>query len=722
MPTQTPARDRPEDIDVEALASEYDEERPARQLSPGVNRFVSLWFFAVALFVLHQVFLPLELGSQFYLVIFLAVTLPVAFLCYRARVTRGKPAPADGSDAKPRTDDPGIVDWLLAGLALVICLYPVLPIPQSGLGFGGFEGFLDRQGSLLVLDVTAGLILLVLVLEATRRTTGLVLPAVCLVFFAYAYYGGFLPISWAIAHPGVNIDQIVNALYNEASGFFGVPLDVAATYIVLFTIYGAVLDRMGAGRFFVEFSFSLFRKSGTAPGRTVATSGFLLGTVSGSGTATAVTLGSFAWPILKRAGYPREAAGGMLAASGIGAILSPPTLGAAAFIIAEYLKVSYLEVLAWAMVPTLLYYLGIFLAVEIDARRFGARRVDLDLGSPLRLLARSGYHFISLGVIVFFLAVDVPPFRAVVYATAVAALFGLGEALLSRRLPEATAPGAPAEEDVTEAQVAQQDRKSSLADYGRRLFDALAGGVRSGLPVVAVCAAAGVITSTIAKTGLGQILSDVLVSAAQAIAPNDASVLVLTTLFSALAILVLGLAVPVTASFILSWVIIGPALITLGAGGPEVAMFIFYYAVLSEVSPPTALAAVASAAITGGRVIPTMMQACKYTLPAFLAPMAFVMSDNGHLLLGRGAFTDILWATAVCAAAVAALAVVTTGWMFGPTSRIERLLCAPAALFLLYLEPMSITIGAALLAAAVLVHLVVRRKRSAAETAEAPAL
>ena len=722
MPTQTPARDRPEDIDVEALASEYDEERPARQLSPGVNRFVSLWFFAVALFVLHQVFLPLELGSQFYLVIFLAVTLPVAFLCYRARVTRGKPAPADGSDAKPRTDDPGIVDWLLAGLALVICLYPVLPIPQSGLGFGGFEGFLDRQGSLLVLDVTAGLILLVLVLEATRRTTGLVLPAVCLVFFAYAYYGGFLPISWAIAHPGVNIDQIVNALYNEASGFFGVPLDVAATYIVLFTIYGAVLDRMGAGRFFVEFSFSLFRKSGTAPGRTVATSGFLLGTVSGSGTATAVTLGSFAWPILKRAGYPREAAGGMLAASGIGAILSPPTLGAAAFIIAEYLKVSYLEVLAWAMVPTLLYYLGIFLAVEIDARRFGARRVDLDLGSPLRLLARSGYHFISLGVIVFFLAVDVPPFRAVVYATAVAALFGLGEALLSRRLPEATAPGTPGEEDVTEAQVAQQDRKSSLADYGRRLFDALAGGVRSGLPVVAVCAAAGVITSTIAKTGLGQILSDVLVSAAQAIAPNDASVLVLTTLFSALAILVLGLAVPVTASFILSWVIIGPALITLGAGGPEVAMFIFYYAVLSEVSPPTALAAVASAAITGGRVIPTMMQACKYTLPAFLAPMAFVMSDNGHLLLGRGAFTDILWATAVCAAAVAALAVVTTGWMFGPTSRIERLLCAPAALFLLYLEPMSITIGAALLAAAVLVHLVVRRKRSAAETAEAPAL
>jgi TRAP-type uncharacterized transport system fused permease subunit len=179
----------------------------------------------------------------------------------------------------------------------------------------------------------------------------------------------------------------------------------------------------------------------------------------------------------------------------------------------------------------------------------------------------------------------------------------------------------------------------------------------------------------------------------------------------------------VTASFILSWVIIGPALITLGAGGPEVAMFIFYYAVLSEVSPPTALAAVASAAITGGRVIPTMAQACKYTLPAFLAPLAFVVSDNGSLLLTRGSFLDVVWATAVCAAAVAALAVVTTGWMFGPTGRIERVLCVPAALLLLYLEPLSMAIGGALLVLAVLIHLGARRRNASSrpDVVEAPA-
>ncbi|MDT7782646.1 MAG: hypothetical protein QOF58_1065, partial [Pseudonocardiales bacterium] len=365
-----------------------------------------------------------------------------------------------------------------------------------------------------------------------------------------------------------------------------------------------------------------------------------------------------------------------------------------------------------AIVPTLLYYLGIFLAVEIDARRFGARRVDLDIGSPLKLLARSGYHFLSLGVIVFFLAIDVPPFRAVVYATGVAALFGLLEALISRR---PVAGGFDDPDQGTE----RMELRDSLQDFGARLYAALSMGVRSGLPVIAVCAAAGVITSVIAKTGLGQILSDVLISAAAALSPNHVTLMILSALFSAIAILVLGLAVPVTASFILSWVIIGPALITLGAGAPEVAMFIFYYAVLSEVSPPTALAAVASAAITGGKVIPTMMQACKYTLPAFLAPMAFVVSGNGELLLSRGPLLEVVGAALVCGLAVAALAVVTTGWMFGPTGLVERVLCVPAALLLLYLEPVAMIAGALLLAVAVGIHLV-HRKRSGPSDDEAP--
>ncbi|WIX88891.1 TRAP transporter fused permease subunit [Amycolatopsis sp. DG1A-15b] len=652
MTTEPVERDSPAEI-----AAEHDEERPARKLSRVPDRVVYFVALAVAVLVLKQVFFPFAKGNQFYLVLFLGVTLPLVFLCYRPRL-RGR-------------DDPGWTDWALAVVALAVGLYPVLV---------GYDDFLNRQGILSPLDIVAGALLLVLILEATRRTTGLVLPIVCLLFLAYAYYGGFLPQNWGIAHAGVDFSQIVNALFNDASGFYGTPLDVAASYIVLFTLYGAVLNASGAGKFFVDISFAAFRRSRTAPGRTTVLSGFLLGTVSGSGTATAVSLGSITWPILQKARYPKENAGGLLAASGIGAILSPPTLGAAAFIIAEYLQTSYLKVLIWATVPTLLYYLGIVFAMEADARRFKAEAVDVPHDDPWKLLRRGGYHFLSLAIIVVFLALDIPPFAAVVYATGVAALF----ALLARR--------------------------HDVRGWARDMVDALSAGVRGALPVIAVCAAAGVITSTITKTGLGLELADALVELAGALTDNGTVILILTVLLSAIAVGVLGLAVPVTASFIIAWVVIGPALETLGVADAERAMFIFYYAVLSEVTPPTALAAVASAAITGGSVLGTMWQCWKYTLPAFLVPIAFVLTDNGAALLLESDVVTVLWVTAVSALAVAALAVVTGGWLFGPVGLPVRLLFVPAALCLLYLEPIPIAIGAGCGAAALGTHAVIKRR------------
>ncbi|MGM1058769.1 TRAP transporter permease [Saccharothrix sp. Mg75] len=647
--------------EVDRLIAEHDEERPSRALSRRWDLGVRVAGFAVALLVLKQVFWPFAEGGQYYLVVFLAVTLPLVFLCYRPRGRRGG---AVG-------DDPGPLDWAFAAAAFAVGAYPL---------FGGFDAFLDRQGQLTDLDVVAGTLLLVLVLEACRRTTGWVLPVVCLAFIAYAYYGGYLPQAWDVAHAGVDFGQVINGFYNDATGFYGTPLDVAATYIVLFTVYGAVLNASGAGAFFVDISFSAFRGSRTAPGRTTATAGFLLGTVSGSGTATTVSLGAVTWPMLREAGYPRENAGGLLAASGIGAILSPPTLGAAAFIIAEYLETSYLQVLVWAILPTLLYYLGIALAVEVDARKFGAKPVEVDAPRPWALLKRGGHHFLSLGVIVLFLALDIPVYSAVVYATGVAAAF----ALLARR----------------------GDVRGWLLD----LADALSTGVRSALPVIAVCAAAGVITSTITKTGLGQVLASTLVDIAGAISTNPTAVLAITAVLAAVAVSVLGLAVPVTASFIIAWVVIGPALTELGVAPEEAAMFIFYYAVLSEVTPPTALAAVAAAAITGGDVMKTMWRTWKYTLPAFLVPLAFVLTEHGAGLLLRTTPLDALWVFAVSALGVAALAVLTGGWLLGPARWPERALCAPAAVALLYLQPVTIAVGLGFLAAAVAVHLVLRKK------------
>jgi TRAP transporter 4TM/12TM fusion protein len=672
--------------DLSATVTYDDEERPARQLGEAVGTGVTVVALAVALLALWQVFRPLSQGSQFYLIIFLAGVLPLVFLVYRsglrppawlARRAAASTRPGRGGDR------PTVVDWLLAGLALLVCLYPVLPASVGDAG-GGYDAFLDRQGLLAPVDVVMGALLLVLLVEACRRTTGWILPVICLLFLAYGYYGGLLPQTWAIAHAGLDFSQIVDALYNSGSGFYGTPLDVAATYIVLFTIYGAVLDASGAGRFFVDLSVAAFRRSRSAAGRTAVASGFLLGTVSGSGTATAVSIGAVTWPILRRAGYPAEHAGGMLAAAGVGAILSPPTLGAAAFIVAEYLEVSYLTVLGWAVVPTLLYYLGILLAVEIDARRFQVRPVEVAAGSPWRLLARFGYHFSSLVVIVVLLAVGVSAIRAVVYATALAVLLSF------------------------------LDRRHRLTP--RRLLGALAAGVRGVLPVAAVCAAAGIVTATTTKTGLGAQVASLLVRAARAISDHPTVVLALTVLLAAVALALLGLAVPVTASFIIGWVIIGPALLALDVPAPAAAMFVFYYSVLSEVTPPTALAAVGAAAITGGRAVPTMWQALKYALPAFLAPAAFVLTGPGEHLLGRGSAPEILWTVAVACLGVAALAVATGGWVLGvgPAGPVARTLSALAGLLLLYLAPASVAAGVGLVVVAVVLTALARRARTAA--------
>ncbi len=282
------------------------------------------------------------------------------------------------------------------------------------------DGFVGRTFDPTVPDLVFGAVAVLLVLEAARRSTGWALPMVCVGFLLYAYYGGYLPSGWAVGHRGYDGSRIVEQLYMTTEGIFGVPLDVAATYIVLFALYGVVLEMSGAATFFLDLSLATFRRSRSAPGRTVTLAGFLLGTVSGSGTATAVSLGAVSWPLLRRAGYPADQGGGVLAAAGIGAILSPPTLGAAAFIIAEYLRVSYLTVMLYALVPTLLYYLGILLAIEIDARRFGARPVAVGGTGFGRLLFRSGYHFSSLFLIVALLVFDVSVFRSVVIATAVA--------------------------------------------------------------------------------------------------------------------------------------------------------------------------------------------------------------------------------------------------------------------------------------------------------------
>src|ERR1700682_1121287 len=257
----------------------------------------------------------------------------------------------------------------------------------------------DRATAPTLLDQVFGIALILLILEGCRRSSTWILPFIVLLFVSYALFGSYLPAPWT--HKGYEIPRLVGHLYMTLEGIFGVPIDVSSSLIILFTIYGAVLQFSGAGKFFIDFSFAAMGGKPTGAGRTVVLASFLLGGPSGSGVATTVTLGTVAYPMLVKAGYGRDAAGGLLAAGGLGAILSPPVLGAAAFLIAEFLKISYLDVLLMATVPTILYYLAIFAMVEIDARKFGmpaiAAAAEHGLGE---LTKKYWYHFVSLIAIV----------------------------------------------------------------------------------------------------------------------------------------------------------------------------------------------------------------------------------------------------------------------------------------------------------------------------------
>jgi len=512
----------------------------------------------------------------------------------------------------------------------------------------GGEDFTDRATVPDRLDVVLGVIFIVLLLEATRRTTGLIMPIVALLFIAYAMLGPYLPPPWT--HRGYDLSRLVGHLFITLEGIFGVAVDVSATLIIMFTIYGAFLQHSGAGKFFIDFSMALMGGKPNSAGRTVVLSSFLLGGPSGSGVATTVTIGAVAYPMMARAGFEKNAAGGLLAAGGLGAILSPPVLGAAAFLIAEFLKISYLDVIWMATIPTLLYYLSLLFMVELDAKRFGATTVPYDQSMTLwQMTKRYGFHFTSLIAVIVFMLSGYSPMLSVFYSTLLCFA-------LSFIRPE-------------------------TALKGRKLVRSLADGSIGVLNAATTCASAGIIVGVVTLTGLGLKFSSIVLDYA-------GGSLLLTALYTALIVWIVGLAVPVTASYIICAVIAAPALTKLGVPDYAAHMFIFYYAVLSEVSPPTALSPFAAAAITGGDPYLTTLQAWKYTLPAFLVPFVFILDPEGIGLLMKiphgGSIFDVVVITLKTAAGLGALAAAAQNWALRKNTPVERVLWLLSGLLLVF--------------------------------------
>ncbi len=524
----------------------------------------------------------------------------------------------------------------------------IVAIGTIAYSLAGGDDFTDRATSPDNLDVIVGIIFIVLLLEATRRTTGLIMPVVSLFFIAYAMLGPHLPAPWT--HRGYDLPRLVGHLFITLEGIFGVAVDVSATLIILFTIYGAFLQMSGAGKFFIDFSLALMGGKPNSAGRTVVLSSFLLGGPSGSGVATTVMIGTVAAPMLAKAGFEKNAAGGLLAAGGLGAILSPPVLGAAAFLIAEFLKISYLEVIWMAVIPTCLYYLSLLIMVELDAKRFGAQNVNFKPELGLwEMTRRYGFHFISLAAVVIFMIIGYSPTLSVFYATAVTFVLSF--------------------------------LRRECALVPRKLVKALADGSIGALNAATTCACAGIVVGVVTLTGLGLKFSSIVITYA-------GGSLLLTALYTALIVWIIGLAVPVTASYIICAVIAAPALIKLGVPDYAAHMFIFYYAVLSEVSPPTALSPFAAAAITGGDPYKTTLQSWKYTMPAFLVPFVFVCDPQGVGLLLNipkdGSWLDIVEVTVKITIGLIALAAFAQGWALRQTTGIERFLLLLSGMLLVF--------------------------------------
>ncbi|WP_431303899.1 TRAP transporter permease [Sediminicoccus sp. BL-A-41-H5] len=533
-------------------------------------------------------------------------------------------------------------DWALMAAGIYVTWYLI----------SGGDDLQDRIIFPEPMDIVVGWMLIALVLEVTRRCTGWIMPVVAIAFLLYAFYGNHLPAPWT--HRGYDEERLIPHISITLEGIFGTAVDVSATLIILFTIYGAILGATGAGKYFVDFSFAATGGKPSSAGRTVVLSAFLLGGPSGSGVATTVTIGTVAWPMMKRVGYTPHDAGGLLAAGGLGAIISPPIMGAAAFLIAEYLKISYLDVLLMAAIPTVLYYASLLFMVELDQRRIRAAGGGKD-DAPIQvekvgaMFKRGWYHFTSLIAIIAFMAMG--------YSATLSVLYAMGLAIALSFL----------------------SREHAL--WPRKLIRTLAAGSEQAIGIAATCACAGIIVGCITLTGLGLKFSDIAIQAA-------GGSLIITAIYTALIVWVVGLAVPVTASYIICAVVAAPALMKLGVPDYAAHMFVFYYAVLSEVSPPTALSPFAAAAITGAGPYRTTLMAWKYTLPAFVLPFVFVTDPQGvglllNMLPGMD-WMDVVEQVFFATLGLAALSAACQGYAITVMNAAERWLMALGGLLMVF--------------------------------------
>lgn len=553
--------EKPSQIDLDELMRKYDTEARFRTLSGLAGKLVM--FIAIAMSCFH--FYTSGFGlllAQKQGAVHLAFTLALVFLLYPM------------SSKQSKTSGIPFYDYVLAGLGVASALYLVV----------FFNELTTRAGLPTKTDLIMGFLLIATLLEATRRISNPVLPTLAIVALLYCYFGRSMP--EMIAHREFSIERIINHMYLGTEGIFGTPLEVSSTFVFMFILFGSVLEKTGLGKFIIDLSMALAGWSTGGPAKVAVVSSGLMGMVSGSSVANVCTTGMFTIPLMKSVGYEPHFAGAVEAVASTGGQIMPPVMGAAAFIMAQILGVPYMEVVIAAIVPAMLYYFAVMVQVHFEASRLGLKGIPFSQLPPLMPLLKSkGFLLIPLIAIIYFLLAGFTPLKSAFNGILVS--FVLSWLNKETRLTPS------------------------------RIIEAFEAGARGAIGVACACATVGMIVGMGTLTGLALRIANAIVALA-------GGSKILTLFFTMLASLLLGMGLPTTANFIVTSTMAAPALFLLGVPPMAAYMFVFYFGIAADLTPPVALAAYAGAGIAGSDPMKTGITAFKLALAGFIVPYIYV--------------------------------------------------------------------------------------------------
>ncbi|MCR4431663.1 MAG: TRAP transporter permease [Tepidanaerobacteraceae bacterium] len=627
----------------EDILRKFDKESDYRKLTGFAAKLIAAIAITFSLFQLYTAAFGV-LDAMIQRSIHIAFGLCLIFLLYPARASwpRDRIHPAD-------------VIFAVAGAATP--MYIVIFYKQLVL----------RAGTVTTADYIAGLIALLLILEAARRVVGWPMVTIACLFLAYALVGRYIP--GQLAHRGVDLPTLVQHQFYTTEGIFGIPIGVSSTFIFLFILFGSYLEKTGMGQFFIDLANAVAGWASGGPAKVAVLSSGLMGTVSGSSVANVVGTGSFTIPMMKSLGYKPEFAGAVEATASTGGQLMPPIMGAAAFLMSEFTQIPYVKIIGAAVIPALLYYFGVWTGVHLEAKRLGLRGLNKDeLPKIKKILLERGHLFLPLLAIVYLLVTGYTPMKAALYAI----VLSIGCSML------------------------RKSTRISLMDIVKGLEQ----GARSALGVIAATACAGIIIGVVTQTGLGLKLGSTLVGVAN-------GNLFLTLIFTMITSLILGMGVPTTANYVITSTIAAPALLMMKVPVLAAHMFAFYFGIIADVTPPVALAAFAGAGIAKANPLRTGINASKLAVAAFLVPYIFVY--NPALLLINVHAADIIEIAITSVIGIIGVGSAVAGFLIADESLPERVIFFIGGILLVTPGIKTDLIGAMLLAAG---YIIQRRKFS----------